>query len=183
MYEGTTVKMPELTIRAMTYQDISPIVDAEREQGWHPKAEKYERRLRDRDSGRSAALVAVLDGNVAGDINGYYTARSGPFAASGIPEIVDFGVFRKYQRQGIGSVLMDAAEAAAAERADRVCLGVGLHSGYGSAQRMYAKRGYIPDGSGIWYGDAPCVPYEKVDNDDDLVLYLSKRLEKAKNTI
>ena len=42
MYEGTTVKMPELTIRAMTYQDISPIVDAEREQGWHPKAEKYD---------------------------------------------------------------------------------------------------------------------------------------------
>lgn len=31
-----------------------------------------------------------------------------------------------------------------------VCIGVGLHAGYGSAQRMYVKRGYIPDGTGVW---------------------------------
>lgn len=30
----------------------------------------------------------------------------------------------------------------AAETSDTVCLGVGLHSGYGAAQRMY-----VPDGS------------------------------------
>lgn len=46
---------------------------------------------------------------------------------------------------------MDIAEEIAATYADTVYLGVGLHSGYGSAQRMYVKRGYIPDGSGVWY--------------------------------
>ena len=73
---------------------------------------------------------------------------------------------------------MDAAETIAARYADTVYLGVGLHSGYGSAQRMYVKRGYIPDGSGVWYRDRVCEPYTPCENDDDLVLYLSKRLIK-----
>ncbi len=48
--------------------------------------------------------------------------------------------------------------------------------GYGSAQRMYVKRGYIPDGSGVWYQDKICAPHGDCKNDDDLVLYLSKKL-------
>ena len=64
----------------------------------------------------------------------------------------------------------------AATYADIVYLGVGLHSGYGSAQRMYVKRGYVPDGSGVWYQDKICKPYEECKNDDDLVLYFSKKL-------
>ena len=72
---------------------------------------------------------------------------------------------------------MDAAEKAAGQYADTVCLGVGLHDGYGSAQRMYVKRGYIPDGSGVWYQDKPCIQYETVCTvDDDLILYMSKKL-------
>lgn len=35
---------------------------------------------------------------------------------------------------------MDIAEKLAKTRSDTVCLGVGLHSGYGSAQRMYVKE-------------------------------------------
>ena len=50
-------------------------------------------------------------------------------------------------------------------------------SRYGSAQRMYVKRGYVPDGSGAWYRGKPCTPYDTIyTNDDDLVLYLSKKL-------
>ena len=44
---------------------------------------------------------------------------------------------------GIGSRLMDVAEEIAAGYADVVYLGVGLHSGYGSAQRISAT---IPSG-------------------------------------
>lgn len=64
----------------------------------------------------------------------------------------------------------------AGEYSDKVYLGVGLHSGYGSAQRMYVKRGYIPDGSGVWYGDKVCEPYAACCNDDNLVLYMLKIL-------
>ena len=41
---------------------------------------------------------------------------------------------------------------------------------------MYIKRGYVPDGSGVWYRDQVCPPHGDCRNDDDLVLYLSKKL-------
>ena len=78
--------------------------------------------------------------------------------------------------------LMDAAEKVAAQYSDMVYLGVGLHEGYGSAQRMYVKRGYIPDGTGVWYGEKVCPQYADCCNDDDLVLYFSKALNKKKRT-
>ena len=92
--------------------------------------------------------------------------------------IQDILVLPEYQRKGIGNRLMDAAEQIAAQHADTVCLGVGLCGEYGTAQRMYVKRGYIPDGSGVWYQGKQCVQYETVCTvDDDLVLFLSKKLK------
>ncbi len=134
-------------------------------------------RLKDQSEGKAIALAAEYKGNVAGYINIYPNSEWGAFAGRGYPEIVDFGVLEKYRRKGIGTKLMDAAEEIAAKYSDTVYLGVGLHSGYGSAQRMYVKRGYIPDGSGVWYKDNVCTPYDTIyTNDDDLVLYLSKKL-------
>ena len=108
----------------------------------------------------------------------YITGLSGAFSGKGLPEIVDFAVLEKYRRKGIGRKLMDVAEQIAGQYADTVWLGVGLHSGYGSAQRIYVKRGYIPDGTGVWYQNKPCAQYEtEIANDDNLVLFLSKKLE------
>ena len=70
---------------------------------------------------------------MAGYVNVYPDSRWGAFAGRGLPEIVDFGVLEKYRGNGVGSTLMDAAEAVAARYADTVYLGVGLHEGYGSA--------------------------------------------------
>ncbi len=133
-------------------------------------------RLRDQSEGKSISLAAEYQGQVAGYINLYPDSKWGAFAGCGYPEIVDFGVLEKYRRHGIGNKLMDTAEQLAAGYSDTVYLGVGLHSGYGSAQRMYVKRGYLPDGTGVWYGDRVCEPYADCCNDDDLVLYLSKKL-------
>ncbi len=41
---------------------------------------------------------------------------------------------------------------------------------------MYCKCGYIPDGTGVWYGDKVAEPYQNYCNDDELVLYFSKKL-------
>ena len=166
----------EILIRDMVKQDAQIITDGEIAQGWHQTVEKYELRLRHQAEGRSVSLVAEYQGNVAGYINVYPHSEWGAFAHQGYPEIVDFGVLEKYRRNGIGSKLMDVAEEIAARYADTVYLGVGLHHGYGSAQRMYVKRGYIPDGSGVWYGEQVCPQYSDCCNDDDLVLYLSKKL-------
>ncbi len=121
-------------------------------------------------------LAAEYDGQIAGYINIHPNSEWGVFANQGLSKIVDFGVLVKYRRRGIGSKLMDVAEQIAGQYSDRVYLGVGLHNGYGSPQRMYVKRGYIPDGSGVWCGESVCKQYTDCCNDDDLVLYLSKVL-------
>lgn len=160
----------------MEYKDAQVIVDAETEQGWDASIEKYQKRLEDQRFGNAISLVAEYFEKPVGYINIYPNSTWGAFGGKGYPEIVDFGVLEKYRNRGIGTILMDIAEQIAAAYADIVYLGVGLHSGYGSAQRMYVKRGYIPDGSGVWYQDKICKIYEEYKNDDDLVLYLSKKL-------
>ena len=164
-------------IRNMEPADAQPITDGEIAQGWDASVAKYEMRLRDQAAGRAVALVAEVEGQPVGYINVSPDAQTGAFGGRGLPEIVDFGVLERYRRRGIGGRLMDVAERIAGEYADTVYLGVGLHSGYGSAQRMYVKRGYIPDGTGVWYQDRICDPYAPCVNDDDLVLYLSKKLK------
>ena len=168
----------DVVIRNMEPVDAHVFAEGERAQGWNATEEKYAMRLRDQAAGKAVALTAVYRGSPAGYINVYPDAAAGPFGGRGLPEIVDFGVLQKYQRRGVGGRLMDAAEKIAAGYADTVYLCVGLHNGYGSAQRMYAKRGYIPDGSGVWYNGKPCTPYDTIyTNDDDLVLYMSKKLK------
>ena len=165
-----------VTIRTITESDPEIITREEIAQGWNATVEKYLTRLRDHSSGKAISLIAEYQGQVAGYINVYFQTDEGPFADQGLCGIMDFGVLEKYRRRGIGTKLMDIAEQIAGQYGDTVYLAVGLHSGYGSAQRMYVKRGYLPDGSGAWYGKQPATAYQTYPLDDDLVLYLSKKL-------
>ena len=165
-----------LIIRDFIPEDIDGIVKGELDQGWWTAPEKFVERLKDRDEGKCIALAAELDGQPVGYVNLYPDAQWGAFGGQGLPEIVDLAVLERCRKKGIANKLLDVAEDLAKKYADRVYLGVGMHSGYGSAQRIYIKRGYIPDGSGVWYGGEVCPQYESCCNDDDLVLYLSKEL-------
>ncbi len=171
-------KDEELVIRNMEEADAQIFTDEYTAQGWHSDVDYYLMRIREQAEGKCVALTAEFQGHPAGNAYLYLKANEGPFKGKDWPIIVDFGVLKKYQRKGIGNRLMDVAEQLAAQYADTVCLGVGLSREYGTAQRMYAKRGYIPDGSGVWYQDKQCVQYETVCTvDDDLVLYMAKELK------
>lgn len=165
-----------IIIREMRKEDVAVFVREEIAQGWEASPDKLETRLRDRSEKGAVPIVAEYDGELAGYLTVYPDGRSGPLGGKGLPMIVDFNVLEKFRRKGIGTRLMDEAERIAAKFADCVYLGVGLMSSYGSAQRLYVKRGYIPDGSGVWYGNSPCPDYAETVNDDELNLYLVKRL-------
>ena len=170
-------KDDELVIRNMEESDAQIFFDEFTAQGWHPRVEYYLGTIREQAEGKCVALTAVYRGCPAGYVYLYRTVEEGPFKGKGYPIVVNFNVLRKYQRKGIGNRMMDVVERIAKQQADTVCLGVGLCEAYGSAQRMYAKRGYIPDGSGVWYRGKPCIQYETVCTvDDDLLLFLSKKL-------
>jgi predicted N-acetyltransferase YhbS len=163
-----------LIIRSMVVSDSVALADALQNQGWHKTVRQFEWYFSQQEAGQYLVFVATNENLVAGYVLLRPHALAGPYANQSIPEIFDFNVLVKYQRMGIGSKMMDIAESFARDKANSVCLGVGLHSGYGTAQRMYIKRGYIPDGSGVWYKDVQSEPYTPCQNDDDLVLYLKK---------
>jgi hypothetical protein len=72
---------------------------------------------------------------------------------------------------------MNAAEELASDRGT-VTLGitVGLFDEYGPAQRLYALRGYVPDGRGACRGQEPLSKGSRVIMDDDLIIWLTKEL-------
>jgi len=153
--------------RSATQADIDRIIAQFVEQNDNKPREIWETYLREQENGERFVILAEVDGEIAGYVTLYPKAKDAvPFIESGIPEIKDFHVFKKFQRRGIGMVLMDKVEEIASEIADTVCLGVGLHTGYGVAQRMYVKRGYVFDGSGVWDSSSPAEPYGMVKNKD-----------------
>lgn len=162
--------------RLMKKEDISKIANAFLKQGWDGRHEVLERYWLDQQNKIRYVFVAELDEDIAGYVTVAKKVKHGPFQESELPEITDFNVFEQYREKGIGNSLLDAAENKAVQFSTIVTLGVGLHSGYGAAQRIYAKRGYLPDGSGVWFENKNIDNGEVCMNNDDLCIYLSKKL-------
>lgn len=164
------------SIRKMQESDIKDLSQGFINQGWPGREEILARYFLEQECGEREVLVAEVEGALAGYITILPCAKQGPFAEIH-PELSDFNVFEPFQNQGIGNLLLEEAEKRVKLISDKVTLGVGLHSGYGPAQRLYIKRGYIPDGTGVWYRNQPLEMNATIQNNDDLVLYLSKEFE------
>jgi GNAT superfamily N-acetyltransferase len=169
-----------LTIRLLQPQDIHPIAAAFAALGWDKPASQYEQYLAEQETGARVVLVAWLDGEFAGYVTLCWQSHYPFFREQNLPEIVDFNVLPRFRCQGLGEKLMDEAERRVAEVSPRVGLGVGMTADYGSAQRMYVRRGYLPDGRGLFSRGEPVQYGQFVLVDDDLVLYLTKDLSKSK---
>ena len=162
-------------IRKMQTSDVKELSQGFINQGWPGREEILARYFLEQECREREVLVAEVGGALAGYITILPCAKQGPFAEI-YPELSDFNVFEPFQNQGIGNLLMEEAEKRVKVISDKVTLGVGLHSGYGSAQRLYVKRGYLPDGSGVWYRNHPVAINATCEDIGDLVLYLSKDL-------
>ncbi len=163
------------TIRKMYQEDCAYFAEAFGKQGWHKPESGFQKYFAMQERKEHIVLVAVWEGNPAGYLIVRPQAQEGPFACMGIPELADLNVLEIYQNKGIGGRLLGKAEALC-QGIGCVSLAVGLHSGYGRAQRMYVKRGYLFDGSGVWYRGKQLGQYAFCRNDDDLVLYMKKEL-------
>lgn len=163
------------SIRKMQESDIKDLSRGFISQGWPSREEILTRYFKEQESGEREVLVAEVEGAVAGYITILPDAKQGPFAGMA-PELSDFNVFEPFQNQGIGNLLLEEAEKRVRLISDKVTLGVGLHSGYGPAQRLYIKRAYIPDGTGVWYQNHQPAMNAVCEDIGELVLYLSKNL-------
>lgn len=162
-------------IRKMQTSDVKELSQGFINQGWPGREEILARYFLEQECREREVLVAEVGGTLAGYITILPCAKQGPFAEI-YPELSDFNVFEPFQNQGIGNLLMEEAEKRVKLISDKVTLGVGLHSGYGPAQRLYIKRGYIPDGTGVWYQNHRPAMNAICEDIGELVLYLSKNL-------
>ena len=163
------------SIRKMQESDIKDLSRGFISQGWPGREEILARYFLEEESGEREVLVAEIDGAVAGYVTILPSAKHGPFAEV-YPELSDFNVFEPFRNQGVGNQLLEEAEKRVKLVSIKVSLGVGLHSGYGAAQRLYIKRGYIPDGTGVWYQNHQPAMNAVCEDIGELVLYLSKNL-------
>jgi GNAT superfamily N-acetyltransferase len=168
-----------LAIRPLAPSDIDPIANAFARLGWNKPASQYERYLDEAMKDIRTTLVATWQELFAGYLTIKWQSDYPPFRDANIPELQDFNVLPEFRRRGFGTRLMDETEKLVSARSATVGLGVALDPDYGSAQRLYVKRGYIPDGLGAMWTGTRVKWGDSVRIDDDLVLYLTKSLRKA----
>ena len=163
-------------IRLLEASDIPQIAEAFKALGWNKPASQYERYLMEQNANRRTVYVALLEAEFAGYLTICWESHYGPFHERNIPEIVDFNVLPKFRRMRMGSRLMDKAEMEIGKVSPLAGIGVGMTPDYGAAQKLYVLRGYVPDGFGLHWRDHHIRYGEEIKVDDDLALYLTKKL-------
>jgi ribosomal protein S18 acetylase RimI-like enzyme len=163
-------------IRPLCENDPEMISTAFTEIGWDKPLVQYEQYIKEQRKGSCNVLIATINDQFAGYITIRWQPNYSHFRELGIPEIQDLNVLPHFRERGIGTSLLSQAEKLVSERSQIVGIGVGMYSDYGNAQRLYIKKGYVPDGRGLTYKGRVLEPMEEVVNDDDLVLYFTKEL-------
>jgi len=165
-----------IQIRLLEENDPPNIAAAFKNMGWNKPETQYRRYLQEQLAKTRTCFVAIVNGQFAGYVTVNWRPNYNGSVDLNIPEIQDLNVLTTYRRKGIASRLLDRAEGEAALRSGVVGIAVGLHPGYNAAQRLYAKRGFIPDGRGITYRNRFVEEGASVVLDDDLVLHFTKQL-------
>lgn len=137
---------------------------------------KYQRYMAETAAGTRICLIALLANRFVGYVTVNWAPTYPGFLQQKIPEIQDLNVLPAFRRKGLATRLLDRAEEEVARRSSIVGIGFGLHPGYGSAQRLYVKRGYVPDGRGVFYRDQLVEEGMQATFDDNLVIHLTKQL-------
>ncbi|MHA1558360.1 MAG: GNAT family N-acetyltransferase [Alphaproteobacteria bacterium] len=163
-------------IRQLTENDIQQIVDNFNKCNWGKSVSTFESYLNEQKIGERVVWVAFYKNQFAGYATLKWRSGYKFFKDKNIPEINDLNVLPNMRFNGVGSALLDIAENVAVERSNIIGLGVGLYKDYGDAQKLYIKRGYVPDGRGITYKYQYIKAGTRVVVDDDLILWFIKEL-------
>ncbi len=168
----------DLQIQKLQSNHISQIVRAFSLIGWQKPASIYESYLLEQANGCREIWVAFNKNEFMGYVTLNWQSTYPPFRDGNIPEIMDLNVLPQFQNQRVGSYLLDYAEKHSLEAGKTtIGIGVGLLQDYGAAQRLYIRKGYIPDGLGITHNYQQVKYNELVTADDDLVLWFTKKIK------
>ncbi len=165
-----------LVLREIRETDCERISEAFRKQGWDKPVSQFEKYFEYQLKGDRDVIIAELDTEFVGYLTIKWQSDYLFFQKKGISEIVDFNILKKYQRLGIGTKLMDEAEARIKKVSNLAGIGFGVYKDYGAAQILYIKRGYIPDGNGLVKNSVPLKYGDVITIDHSIVFCLTKKL-------
>jgi GNAT superfamily N-acetyltransferase len=166
--------VPGITIQPVDEGDSEPTVRflIEWVSDGEAEARKY---LAEHADPEGASLVAMGGSDVIGYVGILWESNYAGFRRRGIPLVHQITVAGPFRRRGVATLLMDAAEQLVRDRGiTTLGITVGLFDEYGPAQRLYGRRGYIPDGRGACRGQRPLSKGMHVTMDDDLIIWLTK---------
>ena len=166
----------KISLRPISEKDCYKIEKAFQLQGWDKPASQYQKYFQLQSEGKRDVIIADWEDEFAGYLTINWNPGYSFFKKNKIPEIVDFNVLKKFQRKGIGTILMDEAESRVKKVSPIIGLGYGILPDYGAAQILYAKRGYIPDGNGLINNGSSVNYGDQVIIDDGLIIYMTKKL-------
>ena len=168
--------MNNIEVRPIRDDEIVALCKAEGDKS-EENIKYYERYLNWQREGECTFLIALLNGEIAGYVFVLYQDRWGSMADARQPGLADLNVFPWNRRCGVGNALLEKAEEIAASYGDSLHLDVHVTATAGQAHRLYFRRGYLPDGRGIYH------KYKQYDNamgevnPEDLTLLLIKSLK------
>ena len=173
-------RITEVSIYPFIEEDIVVILKAFNQIGWNKTPLLFEKYFKEQEIGERVIWIARVHDQFAGYVTLKWRSSYSSFQEQNIPEVMDLNVLPSFRKMGIGALLLETAEKRAATKSEVIGVGAGLYAGedggYGPAQRLYIKCGYIPDGQGVTYNYQPTIPGNSYPLDDDLVLWFTKRL-------
>lgn len=166
-----------MLIRKASDADVPVLDRIAAEMGQTHEAGYFARCLQEQAAGKRIVFVAEEKGEAFGYAQLVWSPNYPPFKRLGIPEIQDLNVIPDARQRGIGGLLVDHCEnTARKEGRTDIGISVGLYPRYGAAQRLYIKKGYVPDGAGVAYDETTVRQGEMKPVDDLLSLKLIKEL-------
>lgn len=129
----------------------------------------------EQQQGKKENWIAIHEGSVVGIVSLNWHSSYEPFTEQNIPEICAVCVLPSHRRQGIATALLNRVEPIALKKCRQIGIALSLDPSSNFAQRMYVKRGYIPDGNGLFYREETLTENQVVTIDSDLKMYLIKK--------
>lgn len=165
-------------IRKMCKADIPGFWDMLQVLRFDLQSEYYARCIERHDLDELTIVIASSKDEIIGFALLNRQPKYGLYKKLAIPEIQDLNVVPQYRRRGIGEGIIAFCEALAVKEGnDTMGIGVGLDSTFGSAQRLYVRLGYIPDGQGVTYDRQPVAIGDFKPIDENLSLMMTKSLK------
>ena len=166
--------IPALTFRVVQPNEITPVKHEVKPAFFSGDDPSIDAHFEDHENGLSTTILGYEAERLVGIVTIRWQFRYPLFRDRQIPLIQYIEIRYEDRGRGLGNQMLERTEREISPRSPLAGLVVGITDDYGPAQRLYVKRGYVPDGRGVCREFTPLKNGDIVTVDHDLLLWLVK---------